>query len=70
MSGPHLMLKAGIDSGQDADTESWETGSQRSENRELYRGTLYEPPYSISDAAVGFTAAVIGSLVCRWLWGQ
>jgi hypothetical protein len=36
----------------------------------LYRGTLYEPPYSITDAAVGFTVTVIGSLVWRWLWGQ
>jgi len=36
----------------------------------LYRGSLYEPPYSIGEAAVGFTVIVIGSLLSRWLWGQ
>ena len=70
MSRPYPMLRAGIDPGQDADTGKWEPGSQRSENSELYRGILYEPPYSIRDAAVGFTVTVIGSLVSQWLWGQ
>ena len=42
----------------------------RAEDPEPYRGTLYEPPYSIGEAAVGFTVIVIGSLLSRWLWGQ
>jgi hypothetical protein len=40
------------------------------EDPELYRGSLYEPPYSIWEAAVGFTVIVIGSLLSRWLRGQ
>jgi hypothetical protein len=36
----------------------------------LYRGSLYEPPYSIGEAAVGFAVIVIGRLLSRWLWGQ
>jgi hypothetical protein len=37
---------------------------------ELYRGSLYEPSYSIWEAAVGVTVIVIGSLLSQWLWGQ
>jgi hypothetical protein len=58
-------------SGQDADMGRWEPGRERpEEDPELYRGSLYEPPYSIGEAAVGFTVIVIGSLLSRWLWGQ
>lgn len=48
-----------------------ESGQDRPEEHpELYRGSLYEPPYSIREAAVGLTVIVIGSLLSRWLWGQ
>jgi hypothetical protein len=48
-----------------------EPGRERhEEDPELYRGSLYEPPYSIWEAAVGFTVIVIGSLLSGWLWGQ
>ena len=58
-------------SGQDSDMGRWEPGRERpEEDPELYRGSLYEPPYSIREAAVGFTVIVIGSLLFRWLWGQ
>ena len=49
----------------------WESGREHpGEDPEPYRGSLYEPPYSIGEAAVGFTVLVIGSLLFRWLWGQ
>jgi hypothetical protein len=58
-------------SGQDADMGRREPGRERhEEDPELYRGSLYEPPYSIWEAAVGFTVIVIGSLLSGWLWGQ
>ncbi len=69
MNHPYSMLRAGLDPGQDADTGTWEIGSERSGNPETYRGILYEPPYSIWDAAVSFTLTVIGSLMWQWLCG-
>ena len=49
----------------------WEPGRERpEEDPELYRGILYEPQYSIWEAAAGFTVITIGSLLCRWLWGE
>jgi hypothetical protein len=49
----------------------WESGRERpEEDPELYRGSFYEPPYSIWEAAVGFTVIAIGRLLCRWLWGE
>ncbi len=58
-------------SGQDSDMGRWEPGRERpEEDPELYRGSFYEPPYSIWEAAVGFTVITIGSLLCRWLWGE
>jgi hypothetical protein len=57
-------------SGQASDMSRWESGRQPEEDPELYRGSLYEPPYSIWEAAVGSTGIVIGSLLFRWLWGQ
>ena len=56
---------------QDSDMGRWEPGRERpEEGPELYRGSLYEPPYSIWEAAVGFTVIMVGRLLCRWLWGQ
>lgn len=58
-------------SGQDSDMGRWEPGRERLEgNPALYRGSFYEPPYSIWEAAVGFTVIAIGRLICRWLWGE
>jgi hypothetical protein len=57
-------------SGQDSDMGRWESGREPEEDPELYRGSLYEPPYSIWEAAVGFTVIVIGGLLSRWFWGQ
>jgi len=58
-------------SGQDSDMGRWEPGRERpEEDPELYRGIFYEPPYSIWEAAAGFTVITIGSLLCRWLWGE
>ena len=58
-------------SGQHSDMSRWKPGRERlEEGPELYRGSLYEPPYSIWEAAVGFTVITIGSLLCRWLWGE
>jgi hypothetical protein len=58
-------------SGQGSDMGRWEPGRERpEEDPELYRGSFYEPPYSIWEAAIGFTVIVIGRLLCRWLWGQ
>ena len=58
-------------SGQDSDMGRWEPGRERpEEDPELYRGSFYEPPYSIWEAAVGFTVITIGSVLCRWLWGE
>jgi len=49
----------------------WEPGKERpEEDPELNRGSLYEPPYSIWEAAVGFTVIMVGRLLYRWLWGQ
>jgi hypothetical protein len=48
----------------------WESGREPEEDPELYRGSLYEPPYSIWEAAVGFTVIVIGGLLSRWFWGR
>jgi hypothetical protein len=49
----------------------WGPGRERrEEDPALYRGSFYEPPYSIWEAAVGFTVIVIGSLLSRWLWAQ
>ena len=57
-------------SGQDSDMGRWESGGERPEDPELYRASLYEPPYSIWEAAVGFTVIVVGGLLSRWFWGQ
>jgi len=49
----------------------WESDRGRpEEDPELYRGSFYEPPYSIREAAVGFTVIAIGRLLCQWLWGK
>jgi hypothetical protein len=53
-------------SGQDSDMGRWESGREPEEDPELYRGSLYEPPYSIWEAAVGFTVMLIGGLLSRW----
>ena len=56
---------------QDSDMGRWEPGRERpEEGPELYRGSLYELPYSIWEAAVAFTVIMVGRLLCRWLWGQ
>lgn len=58
-------------SGQDSDMGRWEPGRERpEEDPELHRGGFYELPYSIWEAAVGFTVIAIGRLFCRWLWGE
>ena len=40
------------------------------EERELYRGIFYEPPYSIWQAAVGLIVIAIGRLLYRWVLGR
>ena len=40
------------------------------EDRELYRGIFYEPPYSIWQAAVSSIVIAIGELLYLWLWGE
>ena len=58
-------------SGEESDVGRWESGRESpEEGPELYRGSLYEPPYSTWEAAVGFTVIPIGSLLSRWVWGQ
>jgi hypothetical protein len=58
-------------SGQDSDMGRWEPGRGRPEaDPELYRGSFYDPPYSIWEAAVGFTIIAIGRLLWQWLWGE
>ena len=34
----------------------------------LYRGSLYEPPYSIWQATVGFIVIAVSGLLYLWLW--
>lgn len=56
---------------QDFDIDRWEPGNERPEKHpEPYRGIFYEPPYSIWEAAVGFTVIVIGRLLYLLLSGQ
>ena len=55
-------------SGQDSDMGG--SPAESAPRRIRYRGILYEPPYSIWEAAAGFTVITIGSLLCRWLWGE
>ncbi len=58
-------------SGKESHMGRWESGRDcPEEDPELYRGSLYEPPYSIREAALGFTVIVIGRLLSQWLWGQ
>lgn len=50
------------------ESDRWEPGRERPrEDPEPYRGSLYEPPYSMGEAAIGFIVIVIGSLLSRWL---
>ncbi len=55
-------------SGQDSDMGG--SPAESAPRRIRYRGILYEPPYSIWEAAAGFTVITIGNLLCRWLWGE
>lgn len=56
---------------QPSDLSRWGPGRERPEDgSELYQGSLYEPPYSTCEAAVGLTVLVVGSLLFRWLWGD
>jgi hypothetical protein len=58
-------------SGQELDMDNWEFRRKRAEeDRELYRGSFYEPPYSIWQAAVGFIVIAIGRLLYWWIWGE
>ena len=50
---------------------TWESRRKRAkEDRELYRGIFYEPPYSIWHAAVGLIVLAMGRLLYRWIWGE
>ena len=40
------------------------------EDRELYQGIFYEPPYSLWQAAVSFIVIAIGGLLYLWFWGD
>jgi hypothetical protein len=40
------------------------------EDREPYRGILYEPPYSLWQAAAGVSILAIGRLLSRRIWGD
>jgi hypothetical protein len=55
-------------SGQELNMDNWESREKRAE--EEYRGIVYEPPYSIWQAAVGFIVIAIGRLLCWWFWGE
>jgi hypothetical protein len=49
----------------------WDSRRKRAEeDRELYQGSFYEPPYSIWQAAVSFIVIAIGELLYLWLWGE
>ena len=50
---------------------NWDSRRKRAgEDRELYQGIFYEPPYSIWQAAVGFIVIAIGGLLYRWIGGD
>jgi hypothetical protein len=47
--------------------DNWESRRKRAEEgRDLYRGSFYEPPYSIWEAAVVFIVIAIGELLYLW----
>jgi hypothetical protein len=47
--------------------DKWELNRKRSEgDGELYRGILYELPYSIRQAAVGLFVIALGRLLYLW----
>jgi hypothetical protein len=51
--------------------DNWESRRKRAEeDRELYRGSFYEPLYSIWQAAVGFIVIASGRLLYWWIWGE
>ena len=51
--------------------DNWDSRRKRAEeDRELYQGIFYEPPYSIWQAAVSFIVIAIGELLYLWLWGE
>jgi hypothetical protein len=51
--------------------DNWDSRRKRAEeDRELYQGIFYEPPYSIGQAAVGCIVIAIGGLLYLWIWGQ
>jgi len=51
--------------------DQWRSRRKHAEDdRELYRGIFYEPPYSIWQAAVSFIVMAIGKLLYLWLWEE
>ena len=51
--------------------DKWEPRRKLAEQeREAYRGSFYEPPYSIWQAAVSFIVIAIGRLLYWCFWGE
>ena len=58
-------------SGQELDMDRWESRRKRGEeDRNLYRGIFYEPPYSIWQAVVVLSVMEICTLLYLWILGK
>jgi hypothetical protein len=56
-------------SGWELDMDQWDTKRGHAD-RGLYRGILYEPPYSIWQAVVVLIVVEICTLLCLWIQGK
>jgi hypothetical protein len=58
-------------SGRELDMDQWEFRTKRGQaDRGLYRGILYEPPYSIWQAVVVLIVMEICTLLYLWIQGN